>query len=335
SMDIKDSPKQGRMIEELDKDEDVNLILLNIKRISSKDKGKGIMQETELPKKSKKKDMIQLSLVEELAQKLYAQELAKNAARQDQERKNMIMYLKNQGGYKQSHFKGMKYEDIKPIFERVWDQFHTFVPKDSEIEKEVMKRAGFDLQQENSKKQRLDQQTEQTKEDVEAQGDSDQEIEEIKLNIRIIPNEDIAIDAIPLATKPSVIIEYKIVKEGKINTYLIKRAYGSTKRNQNRLSVVSEITNQYGNRNIETTPAEGNGNDGGYTPRSEEGRLTLLELMNIYTILSNRVTTLETELSSTKVVYPKAFITLTKRVKKLETQLKQKRSRAVIHSSDE
>ncbi|GJS70994.1 hypothetical protein Tco_0703835 [Tanacetum coccineum] len=30
----------------------------------------------------------------------------------------MCMYLKNQGGYKQSHFKGMSYEDIRPIFKR-------------------------------------------------------------------------------------------------------------------------------------------------------------------------------------------------------------------------
>nr|GEW57695.1 hypothetical protein [Tanacetum cinerariifolium] len=42
----------------------------------------------------------------------------------------------------------------------------------------------------------------------------------------------------------------------------------------------------------------------------------------------------ENELSSTKAVYHKALITLTKRVKKLETQIKQKRSRTVIHSSD-
>nr|GFD32031.1 hypothetical protein [Tanacetum cinerariifolium] len=74
---------------------------------------------------------------------------------------------------------------------------------------------------------------------------------------------------------------------------------------------------------------------GGYTPESDEGRLKLKELMNLCTTLSNRVTTLENELSSTKDVYHKAFITLTKRVKKLETQLKQKRSRAVIYSSDE
>nr|GEZ34277.1 hypothetical protein [Tanacetum cinerariifolium] len=62
-------------------------------------------------------------------------------------RKNMCTYLKNQEGYKQSYFKGMSYEDIRPIFERVWDQIHAFVPIDFEIEKEVMKKSGFDLQQ--------------------------------------------------------------------------------------------------------------------------------------------------------------------------------------------
>ncbi|GJR15542.1 hypothetical protein Tco_0798194 [Tanacetum coccineum] len=31
-------------------------------------------------------------------------------------RKNMLMYLKNQGGYKMKDFKGMSYDDIRPIF---------------------------------------------------------------------------------------------------------------------------------------------------------------------------------------------------------------------------
>nr|GEV16120.1 hypothetical protein [Tanacetum cinerariifolium] len=144
-----------------DDDETLTETLLNIKRSSAKDKGKGIMQETELPNKLKNKEMIQLSVDEELAQKLYAKELATEEARQEQERynlekglelqrqlnqrkenvpkgdqskeidwndpqvlryhalqnrpfpkakvrKNMIMYLKNQGGYKQSYFKGMR-----------------------------------------------------------------------------------------------------------------------------------------------------------------------------------------------------------------------------------
>nr|GEU77279.1 uncharacterized mitochondrial protein AtMg00810-like [Tanacetum cinerariifolium] len=253
SVHIKDSPKQGRITEEMDKDENINLVnkqgevqetvehlrdddetlaktLLNIKRSSAKDKGKRIMQETELPKKLKKKEMIQLSLDEELAQKLYAKELAKEEARLEQERynlekalepfsktkirKNMIMYLKNQRGYKQSYFKGMKYEDIKPLFERIWDQVHTFVPKDYEIEREVMKRAGFDLQQGSSKKQ------------------------------RIIPEEDIEIEAIPLVVKPSMIIEYKIVKEGKISTYHITRADGSTRRYTSMIDLLENINRE-------------------------------------------------------------------------------------------
>nr|GEW05473.1 retrovirus-related Pol polyprotein from transposon TNT 1-94 [Tanacetum cinerariifolium] len=156
-------------------------------------------------------------------------------------RKNMIMYLENQGRYKQSYFKGMKYEDIRPLFERIWDQVHTFVPKDSEIEREVMKRAGFDLQQGSSKKQMLDQQTKETEEEVEAQGDSDQEVKELKLYMRIIPEEDIAIKAIPLAIKPLVIIDYKIVKEGKISTYHITRADESTRRYTSMINLLENI----------------------------------------------------------------------------------------------
>ncbi|GJS82466.1 hypothetical protein Tco_0749007 [Tanacetum coccineum] len=70
-------------------------------------------------------------------------------------RKNMYMYLKNRGGYKQSYFRGMSYEDIRPIFERVWDQNQSFVPKDSKIEKEVMKRSGFDFQKPPAKRQKV------------------------------------------------------------------------------------------------------------------------------------------------------------------------------------
>nr|GEV10271.1 hypothetical protein [Tanacetum cinerariifolium] len=102
-LDIEDSPKQERMIGEIDKDENVNLVseqgevhkivepkqgrmiaetLLNIKRSTTKDKRKCIMQETKLPKKINKREMIQLSLDEELAQKLHAEELAKETARQ-------------------------------------------------------------------------------------------------------------------------------------------------------------------------------------------------------------------------------------------------------------
>nr|GFC84641.1 hypothetical protein [Tanacetum cinerariifolium] len=63
--------------------------------------------------------------------------------------------------------------------------------------------------------------------------------------------------------------------------------------------------------------------------------MKLLELMDICTKLTDKVTSSENELTSTKAVYNKALITLTKRVKKLEIKLKHKRRRAVIDSSED
>nr|GEV90049.1 hypothetical protein [Tanacetum cinerariifolium] len=95
-----------------------------------------------------------------------------------------------------------------------------------------------DKRKESSKKQKLD---EQTEEEVEAQADTDQEVEEMKLYVNIVPDEDISIDDIPLATKPPVIVEYKIVKEGKISTYHIIRADGSTKRYTSMIKFLENI----------------------------------------------------------------------------------------------
>ncbi|GJT55101.1 hypothetical protein Tco_0990155 [Tanacetum coccineum] len=42
---------------------------------------------------------------------------------------------------------------------------------------------------------------------------------ELKMHMVIVKDDDIAVDAIPLATKPLVIVEYKIIKEGIIGHY--------------------------------------------------------------------------------------------------------------------
>ncbi|GJU37061.1 hypothetical protein Tco_1185415 [Tanacetum coccineum] len=56
-----------------------------------------------------------------------------------QARRNIITYLMNQGGYKESYFKRMSYNDIKPILETVWDHVNTFIPIGSEVEKDSSK----------------------------------------------------------------------------------------------------------------------------------------------------------------------------------------------------
>nr|GEW75680.1 putative ribonuclease H-like domain-containing protein [Tanacetum cinerariifolium] len=73
----------------------------------------------------------------------------------------------------------------------------------------------------------------------------------------------------------------------------------------------------------------------GNISRSGEGIMQLLELIDICTKLSDKVTELKNKLKSTKTVYNKDLITLTKRVKKLEKNLKHKRRRAVVDSSED
>ncbi|GJV12932.1 hypothetical protein Tco_1354473 [Tanacetum coccineum] len=53
----------------------------------------------------------------------------------------------------------------------------------------------------------------------------------MKKHMEIVQDEEeIAIDAIPLATKPPMIVGYKIVKEGQKGFYHLIRADGSSKR---------------------------------------------------------------------------------------------------------
>ncbi|GKE64297.1 hypothetical protein Tco_1518458, partial [Tanacetum coccineum] len=56
-----------------------------------------------------------------------------------QARRNMIKYLKNQENYKISDFKGMSYNDIRPIFEKVWDFNQNIEPMDAEHGSEKQK----------------------------------------------------------------------------------------------------------------------------------------------------------------------------------------------------
>ncbi|GJX40051.1 hypothetical protein Tco_0255041 [Tanacetum coccineum] len=51
-------------------------------------------------------------------------------------------------------FKGMSYDDIRLIFEKVWDQIHSFVPMDSEEAVQRLKRAGQDVEAKLAKRHR-------------------------------------------------------------------------------------------------------------------------------------------------------------------------------------
>ncbi|GKE09590.1 hypothetical protein Tco_1413141, partial [Tanacetum coccineum] len=184
------------------------------------------ISESEPPKKIKKRVQVQVSIDEELAKKVFEEEQAKAKAEQEQQKFDFEIALELQrqldereevelmiligGGYKLSHFKGIKYEDIRPIFERVWDQNQAFVPMDSENEKGsekkiggrrkkslTRKRAKEILSEESAKKQKLE---------------YDDEKEELQVYLNIVPEEE-SLDVESLATKQDMLELYRLVKD--------------------------------------------------------------------------------------------------------------------------
>ncbi|GJZ10071.1 hypothetical protein Tco_0544830 [Tanacetum coccineum] len=137
---------------------------------------------------------------------LRAQEKRNKPPTKAQKRNTMSTYLKNIAGYKHNQLKSKK------------------LVKGSKTKAEgSSKRAREELESDNLKKQRID-------EHVEAKGDDDQEEAKMKKHMEIVQDDEVAINAIPLATKPPIIVEWKIIKEGKMGYFQLIRADGSSKR---------------------------------------------------------------------------------------------------------
>nr|GEU40607.1 ribonuclease H-like domain-containing protein [Tanacetum cinerariifolium] len=127
--------------------------MVNTAGLKANDKGKAVMQESEPTKKIKKRIQVQMSINEELARKLHEEELARPRS-VDEVRKSMCIYIKNQGGIKLSHFKGISYADIRPIFEKVWDQIHSFLPMISELEVQRSKRTVQEVERQSTEEEK-------------------------------------------------------------------------------------------------------------------------------------------------------------------------------------
>ncbi|GKC93670.1 hypothetical protein Tco_1159112 [Tanacetum coccineum] len=137
----------------------------------------------------------------------------------------MVMYLKNQGGYKINYFKGMKYEDIRPIFEKVWDQIQSFAPMDFEKQKGsekkgsrkkslARKRAGEKQSEESIKRQKIE---------------DDLEKEELKAYLDLVLREEFSMEIESLATKYPIVDWKTHVLAENFMYYQIFRADGSFK----------------------------------------------------------------------------------------------------------
>ncbi|GKA62533.1 hypothetical protein Tco_0762052 [Tanacetum coccineum] len=124
----------------------------------------------------------------------------------------MSTYLKNMAGWKLSQLKNKSYDEVKELFDQAMVRVNSFVDMDSEVLEGTSKRAHNELEKEAKKKQKID---------------DDAEIAKLKALVEITPDEEeVAVDAIPLASKPLVIVDYNIYKEGRTSYYKITRADG-------------------------------------------------------------------------------------------------------------
>ncbi|GJW13089.1 hypothetical protein Tco_0017222 [Tanacetum coccineum] len=181
---------------------------------TTKDKSKALMQESEQPKKIKKRiqadeDLAQ-KLLEEVRKNLSIEERARLLAElinkrkklqaaqrykairnkpqtMSQQRKTMCTYMKNMAGYKMEHFKGKSFYEVKEMFDNVYKQVTSFVPMDSVMEKEITKRAGLNLQEERSKRQKTGEGSVPTKE-LKADEISQEDLQQM---IMVVPVEEV------------------------------------------------------------------------------------------------------------------------------------------------
>ncbi|GJS82850.1 hypothetical protein Tco_0749391 [Tanacetum coccineum] len=127
---------------------------------------------------------------------LRAQEKRNKPPTKAQKKSTMSTYLKHMAGYKQSQLKNKSFAEIQKLFDKAMTRVNMFVDMDTELVKKSSKKVEAEKAQESSSKRA----------------------------------EEVAVDAIPLATKPPSIIDWNIIKEGKIGYYQIIRTDGNSKK---------------------------------------------------------------------------------------------------------
>ncbi|GJY57885.1 putative ribonuclease H-like domain-containing protein, partial [Tanacetum coccineum] len=148
--------------------------------------------------------------------KLRAEEIRRKPPTKAKKRNQMCTYLKNMANYKHSELKNKSFEEIQMFFNNTMKWVDSFVPIDTEVlegsksqAEGSSKRTGEELESDNSKKQKID-------ENVEAEVDDEAEMKKL---MKIVLDDEVAIDAIPLATKSPIIVDWKIIKEGKMGYF--------------------------------------------------------------------------------------------------------------------
>ncbi|GJT08306.1 hypothetical protein Tco_0842768 [Tanacetum coccineum] len=157
---------------------------------------------------------------------LRAQEKRNRPPTKAQKRTQMSTYLKHMGGYTYKQLKGKSFDEIQKLFDKEMKRVNTFVAMGSEVqESKEKKEEGREETAKGSRKKMLGRKR--------ALGNNN------KKNPQ--RNKKIAKDAIPLATKLPVIVDYKLHKEGMLVHYQLIRADGSSKRYSSMIRMLQGI----------------------------------------------------------------------------------------------
>ncbi|GJV85076.1 putative ribonuclease H-like domain-containing protein [Tanacetum coccineum] len=151
---------------------------------------------------------------------LRAQEKRNRPPTKAQKRTQMSTYLKYMGGYTYKQPKGKSFDEIQKLFDKEMKRL-----------KAAKRRCLEEKEQEKSNNKNPQRKKEWRKtESYEVDEVSEDDEGELMKHLVIKKDEDIAIDAIPLATKLHVIIDYKLYKKGMLVHYQLIRADGNSKR---------------------------------------------------------------------------------------------------------
>ncbi|GJV09654.1 hypothetical protein Tco_1351195 [Tanacetum coccineum] len=142
----------------------------------------------------------------------------------------MCTYLKNMAGWKPKDLKTKSFANVQELFDKVMKRVNIFVDMDTELvggsgvreegsktrEESSSKRVGDELEQEPSKKQNME---------------DDKETTKLQIMMKVISDEEeVVVDAIPLATKPPSIMLKSFDREDLETLWtLVKAKHGYTK----------------------------------------------------------------------------------------------------------
>ncbi|GKA04455.1 hypothetical protein Tco_0683575 [Tanacetum coccineum] len=180
-----------------------------------------------------------------------------------QARRNMIKYLKNQGNFKMTDFKGMSYNEVRPIFEKLWDFNQKFVPLDAENASKKQKSPEKEKSPEKIMKEKVV--TQEKKEEVpkeptakrkksiprkttkKRQKLEDVEKDELKGFLDVVPREETPIEIESLSTKFPIVDWKTVVLTETFMYYQVFRGDGSSKK----YKILSEMLQDFDRMDVE------------------------------------------------------------------------------------